>query len=126
MERDGQLYWALHFSGGGSNFVDAGGRFYSEVTLPGVWDPSVTGSGSVEWAFNSSFYSIDQFFTTDGSTTRFAVVTDDYTYLDPTGGPGSPGQNPGIQLTLIGALVPSPSAMLPLAVAGLFASRRRR
>jgi hypothetical protein len=126
VERDGNLYWALHFSGGGSNFVDAGGRFYSEFSIPGAWDPAGSGSGSVEWSFNSGFYSINDFFSYDGITTRFSVVTDNYTLLDPAGGLGSPGQNPGIRLTLIGALVPAPSSIALLALGGAITARRRR
>lgn len=126
VERNGQLYWALHFSGGGSNFVDAGGRFYSEVTLPGEWNPLSTGTGSVEWSYNSDHYSVDHFFLAGAISTRFSVFTDDYTLLDPAGDLGSPGQNPGIRLTLIGPAIPEPSSAMALGVVGVLASRRRR
>jgi MYXO-CTERM domain-containing protein len=119
--RNGQLHWALVFAGGGSGGVSQGGTFTSTVVMAGEWSRAGTGAGSVELLYNSTYYTIASDFLYDGANTTFAVNTNSYvTTLD------GEGNNPTIQMTLIGDVVPSPGAVALLGLAGVVAGRRRR
>jgi MYXO-CTERM domain-containing protein len=119
--RNGQLHWALVFDGGGSGGVSEGGTFTSTVVMAGEWSRMGTGAGSVELSYNSAYYAITSDFLYDGANTTFAVNTNAYvTTLD------GEGNNPTIQMTLIGDVVPSPGAVALLGLAGMVAGRRRR
>ena len=121
--RNGQLHAALVFTGGGSGGVSEGGTFNSTVVMAGLWSASGTGNaGSVEYSFNSAYYNIQSNFYFDGVNTTFTVGTNAYvTTLD------GEGNNPTIQMLLIGdVVVPSPGAAALIGLAGLVSSRRRR
>jgi len=121
--RNGQLHAALVFIGGGSGGVSEGGTFNSTVVMAGLWSASGTGNaGSVEYSYNSAYYNIQSNFYFDGVNTTFTVGTNEYvTTLD------GEGNNPTIQLLLIGdVVVPSPGAAALIGLAGLVSSRRRR
>ena len=119
--RNGQLHWALVFAGGGSGGVSQGGTFTSTVVMAGEWSRAGTGAGSVELSYNNAHYTIATDFLYDGANTTFAVNTNAYvTTLD------GEGNNPTIQMTLIGDVVPSPGAVALLGLAGVVAGRRRR
>jgi MYXO-CTERM domain-containing protein len=119
--RNGQLHWALVFDGGGSGGVSEGGTFTSTVVMAGEWSRMGTGAGSVELSYNSAYYTIASDFLYDGANTTFAVNTNAYvTTLD------GEGNNPTIQMTLIGEVVPSPGAVALIGLAGVVAARRRR
>jgi MYXO-CTERM domain-containing protein len=119
--RNGQLHWALVFDGGGSGGVSEGGTFTSTVVMAGEWSRAATGAGSVELSYNSAYYAITSDFLYDGANTTFAVNTNAYvTTLD------GEGNNPTIQMTLIGDVVPSPGAVALLGLAGVVGARRRR
>ena len=119
--RNGQLHWALVFDGGGSGGVSEGGTFTSTVVMAGEWSRAGTGAGSVELCYNSAYYAITSDFLYDGANTTFAVNTNAYvTTLD------GEGNNPTIQMTLIGEVVPSPGAVALLGLAGVVGARRRR
>jgi MYXO-CTERM domain-containing protein len=119
--RNGQLHWALVFDGGGSGGVSEGGTFTSTVVMAGEWSRMGTGAGSVELSYNSAYYAITSDFLYDGANTTFAVNTNAYvTTLD------GEGNNPTIQMTLIGDVVPSPGAVALLGLAGVVGGRRRR
>ena len=118
--RNGQLHWALVFDGGGSGGVSQG-TFTSTVVMAGEWSRLGTGAGSVELSYNSAYYTIASDFLYDGANTTFAVNTNAYvTTLD------GEGNNPTIQMTLIGDVVPSPGAVALMGLAGVVAARRRR
>ena len=119
--RNGQLHWALVFDGGGSGGVSEGGTFTSTVVLAGQWSRTRTGAGSVELAYNSAYYTIASNFLYDGANTTFAVTTNAYVTT-----PDGEGNNPTIQMTLIGDVVPSPGAVALIGLAGVVAGRRRR
>ena len=119
--RNGQLHWALVFDGGGSGGVSEGGTFTSSVVLAGQWSRTRTGAGSVELSYNSAYYTIASDFLYDGANTTFAVNTNAYVTT-----PDGEGNNPTIQMTLIGDVVPSPGAVALLGLAGVVAGRRRR
>lgn len=119
--RNGQLHWALVFDGGGSGGVSQGGTFTSTVVMAGQWSRLGTGAGSVELSYNSAYYTIASDFLYDGANTTFAVNTNAYvTTLD------GEGNNPTIQMTLIGDVVPSPGAVALMGLAGVVGARRRR
>ena len=121
--RNGQLHAALVFNGGGSGGVSEGGFFISTFVMAGLWSASGTGNaGSVEYSYNSAFYSIVNNFEYDGVYTTFTVGTNAYaTTLD------GEGNNPTIQMLLIGdVVVPAPGAAALIGLAGLVAGRRRR
>jgi hypothetical protein len=121
--RNGQLHAALVFNGGGSGGVSEGGFFISTVVMAGLWSASGTGNaGSVEYSYNSAFYSIVNNFEYDGVYTTFTVGTNNYaTTLD------GEGNNPTIQMLLIGdVVVPAPGAAALIGLAGLVVGRRRR
>ena len=120
--RNGQLHAALVFNGGGSGGVSEGGTFISTVVMAGLWSATGTGAGSVEYSYNSAYYNIQNNFTFDGVNTTFTVGTNAYvTTLD------GEGNNPTIQMMLIGdVVVPSPGAAALIGLAGLVSSRRRR
>jgi hypothetical protein len=121
--RNGQLHAALVFIGGGAGGVSDGGTFNSTVVMAGLWSASGTGNaGSVEYSYNSAYYSIENNFTYDGVYTTFTVGTNAYvTTLD------GEGNNPTIQMLLIGdVVVPAPGAAALIGLAGLVSSRRRR
>jgi len=119
--RNGQLHWALVFDGGGSGGVSEGGTFTSTLVMAGQWSRMGTGAGSVELSYNSAFYTIASDFLYDGANTTFTVNTNAYvTTLD------GEGNNPTIQMTLIGDVVPSPGAVALIGLAGVVAGRRRR
>ena len=121
--RNGQLHAALVFIGGGAGGVSEGGTFNSTVRMAGLWSASGTGNaGSVEYSYNSAYYSIENNFTYDGGYTTFTVGTNAYaTTLD------GEGNNPTIQMLLIGdGVVPAPGAAALIGLAGLVAGRRRR
>ena len=120
--RNGQLHAALVFNGGGSGGASEGGTFISTVVMAGLWSATGTGSGSVEYSYNSAYYNIQNNFTFDGVNTTFTVGTNAYvTTLD------GEGNNPTIQMLLIGdVVVPSPGAAALIGLAGLMSSRRRR
>jgi len=119
--RNGQLHWALVFDGGGSGGVSEGGTFTSSVVLAGQWSRTRTGAGSVELSYNSAYYTIASDFLYDGANTTFTVNTNAYvTTLD------GEGNNPTIQMTLIGDVVPSPGAVALIGLAGVVGARRRR
>ena len=119
--RNGQLHWALVFAGGGSGGVSEGGTFTSTVVMAGEWSRLGTGAGSVELSYNNAYYTIATDFLYDGANTTFAVNTNAYvTTLD------GEGNNPTIQMTLIGDVVPSPGAVALLGLAGVVGARRRR
>ena len=119
--RNGQLHWALVFDGGGSGGVSEGGTFTSTVVMAGEWSRMGTGAGSVELSYNSAYYTIASDFLYDGANTTFAVSTNAYvTTLD------GEGNNPTIQMTLIGEVVPSPGAVALMGLAGVVGGRRRR
>ena len=119
--RNGQLHWALVFDGGGSGGVSEGGTFTSTVVLAGQWSRTRTGAGSVELSYNSAYYTIASNFLYDGANTTFAVTTNAYVTT-----PDGEGNNPTIQMTLIGDVVPSPGAMALMGLAGVVGARRRR
>ncbi|HAQ67122.1 MAG TPA: hypothetical protein DCR70_05170 [Phycisphaerales bacterium] len=119
--RNGQLHWALVFDGGGSGGVSEGGTFTSTVVLAGQWSRTRTGAGSVELSYNSAYYTIASNFLYDGANTTFAVTTNAYVTT-----PDGEGNNPTIQMTLIGDVVPSPGAVALMGLAGVVAGRRRR
>ena len=119
--RNGQLHWALVFDGGGSGGVSEGGTFTSSVVLAGQWSRTRTGAGSVELSYNSAYYTIASNFLYDGANTTFAVTTNAYVTT-----PDGEGNNPTIQMTLIGDVVPSPGAVALMGLAGVVAGRRRR
>ena len=119
--RNGQLHWALVFDGGGSGGVSEGGTFTSTVVMAGQWSRMGTGAGSVELSYNSTYYTIASDFLYDGANTTFAVNTSAYVTT-----PDGEGNNPTIQMTLIGDVVPSPGAVALLGLAGVVAGRRRR
>ena len=120
--RNGQLHAALVFNGGGSGGASEGGTFISTVVMAGLWSATGTGAGSVEYSYNSAYYNIQNNFTFDGMNTTFTVGTNAYvTTLD------GEGNNPTIQMMLIGdVVVPSPGAAALIGLAGLVSSRRRR
>ena len=121
--RNGQLHAALVFNGGGSGGASEGGTFISTVVMAGLWSASGTGNaGSVEYSFNSAYYNIQSNFYFDGVNTTFTVGTNNYaTTVD------GEGNNPTIQMLLIGdVVVPSPGAAALIGLAGLVSSRRRR
>jgi MYXO-CTERM domain-containing protein len=119
--RNGQLHWALVFDGGGSGGVSEGGTFTSTVVMAGEWSRAATGAGSVELSYNSAYYAITSDFLYDGANTTFAVNTNAYvTTLD------GEGNNPTIQMTLIGDVVPGPGAVALMGLAGVVGGRRRR
>lgn len=120
--RNGQLHAALVFNGGGSGGASEGGTFISTVVMAGLWSATGTGAGSVEYSYNSAYYNIQNNFTFDGVNTTFTVGTNAYvTTLD------GEGNNPTIQMLLIGdVVVPSPGAAALIGLAGLMSSRRRR
>ena len=119
--RNGQLHWALVFAGGGSGGVSQGGTFTSTVVMAGEWSRLGTGAGSVELSYNSAYYTIASDFLYDGANTTFAVNTNAYVTT-----PDGEGNNPTIQMTLIGDVVPSPGAVALLGLAGVVGARRRR
>jgi MYXO-CTERM domain-containing protein len=119
--RNGQLHWALVFDGGGSGGVSEGGTFTSSVVLAGQWSRTRTGAGSVELSYNSAYYTIASNFLYDGANTTFAVTTNEYVTT-----PDGEGNNPTIQMTLIGDVVPSPGAVALMGLAGVVGARRRR
>lgn len=107
----------LAFNGGGSNFVDMGGRFLSTVVMQGDWsDP-----GSHSAATYAPGYSVFQDFVYDAATDRtiFSVETASY----------ATGVNPSIAFTLLGAAVPVPEpasvALLGGGLLVLWTLRRR-
>ena len=120
--RNGQLHAALVFNGGGSGGASEGGTFNTTVVMAGLWSATGTGAGSVEYSYNSAYYNIQNNFTFDGVNTTFTVGTNAYvTTLD------GEGNNPTIQMMLIGdVVVPSPGAAALIGLAGLVSSRRRR
>ena len=120
--RNGQLHAALVFNGGGSGGASEGGTFISTVVMAGLWSATGTGAGSVEYSYNSAYYNIQSNFYFDGVNTTFTVGTNAYvTTLD------GEGNNPTIQMLLIGdVVVPSPGAAALIGLAGLVSSRRRR
>ena len=125
--RNGQLHAALVFKGGGSGGVSEGGTFHSVVVMAGLWSASGTGNaGSVEYSYNSAYYSIESNFNSfgfgDGERTIFSVGTNAYkTTLD------GEGNNPTIQMLFIGdVVVPAPGAAAVIGLAGLVVGRRRR
>ena len=120
--RNGQLHAALVFNGGGSGGASEGGTFNTTVVMAGFWSATGTGAGSVEYSYNSAYYNIQNNFTFDGVNTTFTVGTNAYvTTLD------GEGNNPTIQMMLIGdVVVPSPGAAALIGLAGLVSSRRRR
>lgn len=120
--RNGQLHAALVFNGGGSGGASEGGTFISTVVMAGLWSATGTGAGSVEYSYNSAYYNIQSNFYFDGVNTTFTVGTNAYvTTLD------GEGNNPTIQMLLIGdVVVPSPGAAALIGLAGLMSSRRRR
>ena len=119
--RNGQLHWALVFAGGGSGGVSQGGTFTSTVVMAGEWSRLGTGAGSVELSYNNAYYTIATDFLYDGANTTFAVNTNAYVTT-----PDGEGNNPTIQMTLIGDVVPSPGAVALMGLAGVVAGRRRR
>ena len=121
--RDGQLHWALMFNGGGSGGVSEGGIFSSTVVLAGLWGAAGTGAGSVEYSYNSAYYSILKNFTFDGTNTTFQIGTSAYVS---TSGVPNEGQDPTIHMTLIGGVVPAPGAVALIGLSGLLVGRRRR
>lgn len=122
--RDGQLHWALVFNGGGAGGVSEGGIFSSTVVLAGLWGATATGAGSVEYSYNSAYYSILKNFTFDGTNTTFEIGTSAYVS---TSGVPNEGQDPNIQMTLIGdVVVPAPGAVALIGLSGLLVGRRRR
>ena len=120
--RNGQLHAALVFNGGGSGGASEGGTFISTVVMAGLWSATGTGAGSVEYSYNSAYYNIQNNFTFDGVNTTFTVGTNAYvTTLD------GEGNNPTIQMMLIGdVVVPTPGTAALIGLAGLVSSRRRR
>ena len=120
--RNGQLHAALVFNGGGSGGASEGGTFNTTVVMAGFWSATGTGAGSVEYSYNSAYYNIQSNFYFDGVNTTFTVGTNAYvTTLD------GEGNNPTIQMLLIGdVVVPSPGAAALIGLAGLVSSRRRR
>ena len=120
--RNGQLHAALVFNGGGSGGASEGGTFISTVVMAGLWSATGTGAGSVEYSYNSAYYNIQSNFYFDGVNTTFTVGTNNYaTTVD------GEGNNPTIQMLLIGdVVVPSPGAAALIGLAGLVSSRRRR
>ncbi len=120
--RNGQLHAALVFNGGGSGGASEGGTFISTVVMAGLWSATGSGAGSVEYSYNSAYYNIQSNFYFDGVNTTFTVGTNAYvTTLD------GEGNNPTIQMLLIGdVVVPSPGAAALIGLAGLVSSRRRR
>ena len=120
--RNGQLHAALVFNGGGSGGASEGGTFISTVVMAGLWSATGTGAGSVEYSYNSAYYNIQNNFTFDGVNTTFTVGTNAYvTTLD------GEGNNPTIQMMLIGdVVVPAPGAAALIGLACLVANRRRR
>ena len=121
--RDGQLHWALMFNGGGAGGVSEGGIFSSTVVLAGLWGAAGTGAGSVEYSYNSAYYSILKNFTFDGINTTFQIGTSAYVS---TSGVPNEGQDPTIHMTLIGGVVPAPGAVALIGLSGLLVGRRRR
>ena len=122
--RDGQLHWALVFIGGGAGGVSEGGIFSSTVVLAGLWGATGTGAGSVEYSYNSAYYSILKNFTFDGTNTTFQIGTSAYVS---TSSVPNEGQDPNIQMTLIGdVVVPAPGAVALIGLSGLLVGRRRR
>ena len=122
--RDGQLHWALVFYGGGAGGVSEGGIFSSTVVLAGLWGATGTGAGSVEYSYNSAYYSILKNFTFDGTNTTFQIGTSAYVS---TSSVPNEGQDPNIQMTLIGdVVVPAPGAVALIGLSGLLVGRRRR
>ena len=122
--RDGQLHWALVFNGGGAGGVSEGGIFSSTVVLAGLWGATGTGAGSVEYSYNSAYYSILKNFTFDGTNTTFQIGTSAYVS---TSSVPNEGQDPNIQMTLIGdVVVPAPGAVALIGLSGLLVGRRRR
>ena len=119
--RNGQLHWALVFAGGGSGGVSQGGTFTSTVVMAGEWSRLGTGAGSVELSYNNAYYTIASDFLYDGANTTFAVTTNTYVTT-----PDGEGNNPTIQMTLIGEVVPSPGAVALMGLAGVVGARRRR
>ena len=121
--RNGQLHAALVFNGGGSGGVSEGGTFNSTVVMAGLWSASGTGNaGSVEYSYNSAYYSIQSNFYYDGVNTTFTVGTNAYVTT-----PDGEGNNPTIQMMLIGdVVVPAPGAAALIGLAGLVVGRRRR
>ncbi len=116
MDIDGTLYYVLNFAGGGTRGFDEGGAFVSEVIMQGEWTPGSMTTGGAMVAFNDAFYTATDFFTYDPST--------DATLLSVEGSGLPVDQWPNISLTLIGAEVPEPGALLPLVIAALHLRRR--
>ena len=89
--------------------------------MAGQWTGTGTGAGSVEFSYNSAYYNIVSNFVYDGVNTTFVVDTNSYvTTRD------GEGNNPTIQMTLIGDVVPSPGAAALIGLADAVRGRRRR
>ena len=114
--------WRLGYEGG----VSQGGTFVSTVVMAGQWTGTGTGAGSVEFSYNSAYYNIVSNFVYDGVNTTFVVDTNSYdtnSYVTTRDGEGN---NPTIQMTLIGDVVPSPGAAALIGLADAVRGRRRR
>ena len=77
----------------------------------------------MEYSYNSAYYGVLQDFIFDGTNTTFAIGTS--AYVSTPGFPGE-GQDPNIQMTLIGDVVPAPGAAALIGLSGLLVGRRRR
>lgn len=111
-------HYALTFTGGGTNLVDNGGRFFSSVVIDGNWSDAA----SRTLASFDPGYSIDQNFIYDSvsNKTTFTIETTNYQ-----------ANNPTISFSLLGALAPSvpePAtwAMMIVGFGAIGASLRRR
>ena len=112
-------HYALTFSGGGTNLVDLGGRFFSSVVIDGDWSDPL----SHTTATFAPGYSIDTDFVYDSISdkTTFTIETNDY----------QTDVNPSIAFSLIGGstgAVPELStwAMLLTGFGGLALAGYRR
>ena len=106
--------YALEFSGGGSNFVDAGNTFDSLVSIMGDFSAGTLHSAVTYGAG----YSLVGDFVFNGTYTNVEVKTTSYAL----------GVNPQIDFTLFGNTVPEPGtlALVGAALAGLVATRKRK
>lgn len=109
----------LHFNGGGTGFLDAGGIFVDNIFITGDWSGLGTNSGNHTGLTFSSGYSVINDFVYDPMN-NWTLLTISTGAFD--------GLNPGIDFFLIGSsAVPEPSTWaLMLAGFGLVGATLRR
>lgn len=115
-ELDG--FHALSFNGGGTGLVT--GVFNLRVAIPGLWTLGTTGPGSiVNFSINPAWTVGDLFgYDAVSDNTIFFAFNPNYDT--------DVRVDASLNFTLIGEVIPAPSAAALLALAGFCAARRRR